>query len=127
MPCAAGELCQIREKTPEPPDGRGCYGGCGGRLHGIYGEVDQEGDSELRRICPKCASKQPAKYASGCGLTETSYFFKKVRMVMIEAHASKPARQLTLGSFFKRGKYGFGSGSLTVWPSALACTCRRNA
>ena len=49
MPCVAGELCQIHEKTPEPPDVNGCYGGCGGRLHGISGEVKQEGDSELRR------------------------------------------------------------------------------
>ena len=64
MPCAAGKLCQIPEKTPEPSDGHGCYRGCGGRLHGICGEVEREGDSELRRICPKCASKQPAKAAS---------------------------------------------------------------
>ena len=64
MPCAAGELYQIPEKTPESPDGHGCYGGCGGRLHGICGEVEQEGGRELRRICLKCASKQPARAAS---------------------------------------------------------------
>ena len=33
------------------------------------------------------------KYASKCGLTEASYFLKKAKMVMIAAHASKPARQ----------------------------------
>ena len=32
----------------------------------------------------------------------------------IEAHASKPARQADVRDFFKRGRYGFGSGSLTV-------------
>ena len=40
------------------------------------------------------------KYASGCGLTEVSYFLKKVRMVMIEAHASKPARQAGIREYF---------------------------
>ena len=53
-------------------------------------------------------------YASGCGLTGASYFVKKARMVRIEAHASKPARQANFRDFLKRGRYGFGSGSLTV-------------
>ena len=44
------------------------------------------------------------KYASGCGLTEASYFLKKARMVMIEAHASKPARQADGREFFKARK-----------------------
>ena len=39
------------------------------------------------------------KYASECGLTEASYFLKKARMVMIEAHASKPARQADVREF----------------------------
>ena len=50
--------------TPKPPDGYGCYGGCGGRLHDICGEVKEEDKSELRRIYTMCASKQPAKAAS---------------------------------------------------------------
>ena len=54
------------------------------------------------------------KYASGCGLAEASYFLKKARMVMIEAHASKPARQADVREFFKREKCGFGFGPLTV-------------
>ena len=40
------------------------------------------------------------KYASGCGLTETNYFLKKARMVMVEAHASKPARQADVREVF---------------------------
>ena len=40
------------------------------------------------------------KYASGCGMTEASYFLKKDRIVMIEAHASKPTRQADVREFF---------------------------
>ena len=40
------------------------------------------------------------KYAASCGLTEASYFLKKARIVMIEAHASKPARQADVREFF---------------------------
>ena len=40
------------------------------------------------------------KYASGCGLTEASYFLKKARMVVIEAHASKPAREADVRELF---------------------------
>ena len=43
------------------------------------------------------------KYASGCGLTEASYFFKKARMVTIEAHASKPACQADVREFLSAG------------------------
>ena len=64
MPCAAVELCQILDLTPEPYEGHGCRGGCGGRLHTICGDAEQEGDSELQRICPMYASKQSTKAAS---------------------------------------------------------------
>ena len=40
------------------------------------------------------------KCASGCDLTEASYFLKKARMLMVEAHASKPARQADVREFF---------------------------
>lgn len=62
MPCAAGELCMIPNLTPEPPDGHRCRGGCGGRLHGVCGQVVEENadsDNPLRRICPTC-SPEPA-------------------------------------------------------------------
>ena len=55
MPCAAGELCTLKELTPVAPDGHPCRGGCGGRLHGLCGEPEQEGGSEIHRICPRCA------------------------------------------------------------------------
>ena len=59
MPCAAGELCMIPNLTPEPPDGHRCRGGCGGRLHGVCGQVveeDADSDNPLRRICPTCST-----------------------------------------------------------------------
>ena len=45
--------------TPEPPDGHRCRGGCGGRLHGVCGQVveeDLDSDNPLRRICPACSA-----------------------------------------------------------------------
>lgn len=45
--------------TPEPPDGHRCRGGCGGRLHGVCGQVveeDSDSDNPLRRICPACSA-----------------------------------------------------------------------
>ena len=40
------------------------------------------------------------KYASGCGLTEASDSLKKARIVVIEAHVSKPARQADVKEYF---------------------------
>lgn len=54
MPCAAGELCLLQDETPSAPNGHECRGGCGGRLHGICGDIDPEGADEQARICPKC-------------------------------------------------------------------------
>ena len=64
MPCAVGELCQIPDLMPEPHEGHGCRRGCGGRLHDICGDAEQEGDSELQRICSTRAPKQSTKDAS---------------------------------------------------------------
>ena len=64
MPCAAGELCLIPDQSLGPNQGHGCRGGCGGRLHGLCGEQDEEDGSELYRICPTCASKRFAGAAS---------------------------------------------------------------
>lgn len=52
MPCAAGELCLLPDRTPVAPDGHACQGVCGGRLHGTCGSV--AGDNELHRICTTC-------------------------------------------------------------------------
>ena len=57
MPCAAGELCTIPGLTPEAPIGHACRGGCGGRLHGLCGEVeDPDSDNPMHRICHACAA-----------------------------------------------------------------------
>ena len=66
MPCAAGELCLSQDSTPKEPDGHTCRGRCGDRLYGNYGDVDQEGDTEMQRICPTCvAAKQSSQATTG--------------------------------------------------------------
>lgn len=40
------------------------------------------------------------RYAAGCALNEASYLLKRARMLMIEAHASKPSRQADVREFF---------------------------
>ena len=61
MPCAAGELCTAPRLTPEPPDFHDCSGACGGRLHGLCGEVEEpDGGNPMHRICHACPA---ARYA----------------------------------------------------------------
>ena len=56
MPCAAREQCLIQDRTPQAPDGHLCRGVCGGRLHGLCGEVeDPDSDEPMYRICQTCA------------------------------------------------------------------------
>lgn len=69
MPCAAGELCQIPDRTPESHNGHECRGGCGGRLHGLCGELEEPGggsDNPMHRICASCAdrNRKAAAYSS---------------------------------------------------------------
>ena len=52
MPCAAGELCQLSNSTTTPEFS--CCGPCGGRLHRICGDPDD--DEEVNRICEPCAA-----------------------------------------------------------------------
>ena len=52
MPCAAGELCQLSDSTTTPEFS--CCGPCGGRLHRICGDPDD--DEEVNRICEPCAA-----------------------------------------------------------------------
>ena len=40
MPCAAGELCQLSDSTTTPEFS--CCGPCGGRLHRICGDPDDD-------------------------------------------------------------------------------------
>ncbi|CAB1101512.1 unnamed protein product [Ectocarpus sp. CCAP 1310/34] len=68
MPCAEGELCLQHDRTPQPPHGHPCKGGCGGRLHGNCGSVFE--DNEQHRICSTCVartSKRKATPAKGAG------------------------------------------------------------
>ena len=66
MPCAAGELCHLPARTPEPPDGQECRGGCGDRLHGCCGEIESEAGHEYHRLCHTCSSKLKAKDVVHC-------------------------------------------------------------
>ena len=52
MPCAVGELCQLSDSTTTPEFS--CCGACGGRLHRICGDPDD--DEEVNRICEPCAA-----------------------------------------------------------------------
>ena len=67
MPCADGELCLVPANSPKDPDGHGCQGGCGGRLHGICGSIADD-ENENHRMCSACvvkAGKRKAKAAEG--------------------------------------------------------------
>ena len=46
MSCAAEELCLDQSHTPESLNGNLCHGGCGRRLHGICGKVEER-DAEI--------------------------------------------------------------------------------
>ena len=63
MSCADGELCKLADVELIAPNGRDCghecRGGCGGKLNGICGEVeDPDGDSPPHRICHTCISNR---------------------------------------------------------------------
>ena len=62
MPCAAGDLCQLPNEELIAPNGHECghecRGGCGGRLHGLCGEVEYGSDTPTHRICHTCISKR---------------------------------------------------------------------
>ena len=44
VPGAARELCRLQDMTCEPPNGHAFRGLCGGRLHGMCGEVEDPDD-----------------------------------------------------------------------------------
>ena len=67
MPCADGELCLVPANSPKDPDGHGCQGCCGGRLHDICGSIADD-ENENHRMCSACvvkAGKRKAKAAEG--------------------------------------------------------------
>lgn len=54
-----GDLCKLPDEALGSPEGHCCWGGCGGRLHCICGEVqDPDGDSDMYRICNSCATEE---------------------------------------------------------------------
>ena len=74
MPCAVGELCNLADVELIAPNRRECEhecrGGCGGRLYGMCGEVeDTNSDNPNNRICHTPISKgslsDPAKRKQG--------------------------------------------------------------
>lgn len=104
----------IQGRTPRPHEGHRCRGECGGRLHGICGEVeDPYGDnSPLQRICPRCATtkrgagdvsktragKRKADDTRGNGPGQQSKTHDKSSAA---ADAKKTRTQLTLGQKFE--------------------------
>ena len=56
--CADGELCKALSKELHGNSGHACRAGCGGRLHGICGEVEDPEGNEMNRICLRCVGKR---------------------------------------------------------------------
>ena len=85
MPCAAGDLCQLPNEELIAPNGHECghecRGGCGGRLHGLCGEVEEGSDTPTHRICHTCISKRSpsnsAKRKEGQGFLQPDARKKK--------------------------------------------------
>ena len=85
MPCAAGDLCQLPIEELIAPNGHECghecRGGCGGRLHGLCGEVEDGSDTPTHRICHTCISKRSpsnsAKRKEGQGFLQPDARKKK--------------------------------------------------
>ena len=85
MPCEAGDLCQLPNEELIAPNGHECghecRGGCGGRLHGLCGEVEDGSDTPTHRICHTCISKRSpsnsAKRKEGQGFLQPDARKKK--------------------------------------------------
>ena len=56
--CADLELCKLPNRPLGEKDGHGCRLSCGGRLHGICGEPEEEGGREIHRVCNPCIAKK---------------------------------------------------------------------
>ena len=102
MSCAAGELCQLPNIELIAPNGRDCghecRGGCGGKLHGTCGEVeDPDGDNDNYRICHTCISNRslssPAKRKQG----QDFVLPRASKKTSGAAGAKKPRKRLNLG------------------------------
>ena len=103
MPCAARELCNLADVELIAPNGRECghecHGGCGGRLHGMCGEVeDTDSDNPNNRICHTCISKRslpnPPKRKQGQDFLQPGTSKKHKPGA---SGAKKPRKRLDLG------------------------------
>ena len=56
--CADGELRKALSKELHGNSGHACRAGCGGRLHGLCGEVEDPEGNEMNRICLRCVGKK---------------------------------------------------------------------
>ena len=93
---------QTSRRRTDGPNGRDCghecRGGCGGKLYGICGEVeDLGGDSPTHRICHTCISNRnlsnPAKRKQGQGFVLPRASKNKSGA----SGAKKPRKRLNLG------------------------------
>ena len=95
-------LCQLPNIELIAPNGRDCghkcRGGCGGKLHGTCGEVeDPDGDNDNHRICHTCTSNRsllnPAKRKQGQDFVRP----RASKKTSGAAGAKKPRKRLNLG------------------------------
>lgn len=62
MPYAAHEVCLVQITTPEAPDDHRYLGDCGGWVHGMCGDAEQEGENKIHGDFPPCiAAKQSSQ------------------------------------------------------------------
>ena len=102
MSCAAGELCQLPNIELIAPNRRDCgyecRGGCGGKLYGTCGEVeDPDGDNDNHRICHTGINNRslsnPAKRKQG----QDFVLPRASKKTSGAAGAKKPRKRLNLG------------------------------
>ena len=99
MPCAAGDLCQLPNEELIAPNGHECghecRGGCGGRLHGLCGEVEDGSGTPTHRICHTCISKRSpsnsAKRKEGQGFLQPDARKKKKTQEIVPGRPVPPA------------------------------------
>lgn len=105
--CADQELCKLPNRPLGEKDGHQCRLGCGGRLHGICGEPEEEGGHEIHRVCNPCIAKKQKnnifgpleQYAESCDIGDAGHFLRKAKMAFLAATFARPARQLDIRVF----------------------------
>ena len=123
MPCAAGELCQLSDSTTTPEFS--CCGPCGGRLHRICGDPDD--DEEVNHICEPCAAAKKstsstndhsnaAKRKEGGGILQQSAPKKR---------KGETRKRLTLGLPRQQEKHRHAISKSVEIHLLFLCTCGR--